>query len=115
MQLLAFSLTLALLVCRSTLQGKSHLCILFPGIAWPQSKFPHSCVCERFIYSQDRSTYFPSADRSWKYMNLSQIYECRNWETEQYNSVLEIKVSFLGIRKWEPDFYIGFSLALHLQ
>jgi hypothetical protein len=23
----------------------------------PQSQFPHSCVCERFIYSHDRSTY----------------------------------------------------------
>jgi hypothetical protein len=21
-------------------------------------KFPHSCVCERFIFSHDRSTYF---------------------------------------------------------
>jgi hypothetical protein len=32
---------------------------VFPekGIALPQSQFPHSCVCERFIYSQDRSTY----------------------------------------------------------
>jgi hypothetical protein len=46
-----------------------------------------------------------------KNINLSQIYECRNWETEHYNSVLEITVSFLGIHKWEPDIYIGFSLA----
>jgi hypothetical protein len=45
---------------------------------------------------------------------MSQIYECRNWETEHYNSVLEITVSFLGIHQWEPDFYIGFSPALHL-
>jgi hypothetical protein len=32
-------------------------------------------------------------------------------------SVLElgITVSFLGIYKWEPDIYIGFSSALHLQ
>ncbi len=36
-----------------TLQGKSHLCISFLGIARPQSQFPHSCACERFIYSQD--------------------------------------------------------------
>jgi hypothetical protein len=50
-----------------------------------------------------------------KDINLSQIYECRNWETEHYNSVLEITVSILGIHKWEPDIYIGFSLALHLQ
>jgi hypothetical protein len=35
---------------------------LFGGIAQPQSQFPHSCVCERFIYSQDRSTYFPGAE-----------------------------------------------------
>jgi hypothetical protein len=41
-----------------TLQRKSHLCIPFLGIAWAQSQFPNSCVCERFIYYQDRSTYF---------------------------------------------------------
>jgi hypothetical protein len=73
----------------STLQGKSHLCIPFLGIARPQSQFPHSCVCERFIYCQDWSTYFPTAeqaDRSWKFINFSQIYECRNWETEHYIS-----------------------------
>jgi hypothetical protein len=48
-------------------------------------------------------------------INLSQIYECRNWETELYNSGLEITVSFLGIHKWEPAIYIGFSPALQLQ
>ncbi len=53
--------------------------------------------------------------RSWKYINPSQIYECRNWEIEHYNSGLEITVSFLGIHKWESDIYIGFSPALHLQ
>jgi hypothetical protein len=25
------------------------------------SQFPHSCICERFIYSQGRSAYFASA------------------------------------------------------
>jgi hypothetical protein len=43
------------------------------------------------------------------------LYECRNWETEHYNSVLEITVSFLGIHIWEPDIYIGFSPVLPLQ
>ncbi len=38
------------------LQRKSNLCIPFLGIARPQSLFPHSCVCEGFIYSQDRSS-----------------------------------------------------------
>jgi hypothetical protein len=33
-----------------------------------------------------------------------------NWETEHYNSVLEIQIHL-----WEPDIYIGFSPALHLQ
>jgi hypothetical protein len=47
--------------------------------------------------------------------NLSQIDEYRKWETEHYNSVLEITVSFLGIRKLEPDIYIEFSPTLHLQ
>ncbi len=46
----------------SALQQKSHLCIPFLGTAQPQSQFPHSCACERFIYSQDQSTYFPAAE-----------------------------------------------------
>ena len=49
------------------------------------------------------------------YINLSQIYECGSWETEHYNPGLEIIGSFLGIHKWEPDIYIGFSSALHLK
>jgi hypothetical protein len=49
-------------ILRGTLQGKSHLYIPLLGIAQPQSQFPHSCVCERFIYSQDWSTYFPAAE-----------------------------------------------------
>jgi hypothetical protein len=48
-------------------------------------------------------------------INLSQIYDCRNWETEHYNSTLEVTFSFLGIHKWEPDIYIGFLPAFHLQ
>jgi hypothetical protein len=43
------------------------------------------------------------------------MYECRNWETEHYNSVLEITAYFLGIHKWEPDIYIGFSLVFYFQ
>jgi hypothetical protein len=49
------------------------------------------------------------------YKSLTDIWVYRNWETEYYNSVLEITVSFLGIHNWEPDIYIGFSPALHLQ
>ncbi len=61
----------------------------------------------------------PNADWSWEYINSSQIHECGNWETEHYNSVLEITrpcaVSFLGIHKSEPDICFRFSPALHLQ
>jgi len=56
---------------------KSHLCIPKKEIARPQSQFPHSCVCERFIYSQDQCTYFPAAewaDRSWEYINRYCVY-----------------------------------------
>ncbi len=48
------------------------------GIEWPQSQFPHSCVCERFIYSHDRSVYSATGkyvDRSWEYTNCSQTHK----------------------------------------
>ncbi len=48
-----------------------------------QSQFPHSCVCERFIYSHDWSAYFAagkSVDRSWELVNRSQTHECGNWD-----------------------------------
>jgi len=48
----------------TTLQRKSHLCIPRKGISRPQSQFPHSCVCERFLYSQDRFTSFPAAEQA---------------------------------------------------
>ncbi len=61
------------------------------------------------LYSQDRSSYFPAAeqaDRSSKYINILQIYECRNWETEHYNSVLQITVSFLGYMNGNQTFIL---------
>jgi hypothetical protein len=42
----------------TTLQRRCHICIPLLEIARSQSQFPHSSDCERFIYSQDRSTYF---------------------------------------------------------
>ncbi len=47
----------------SALQRKFRLYIPFLGIARPQPQFPNSCVCERFIYFQDRSTYFLQQER----------------------------------------------------
>ncbi len=45
------------------------------GILRPQSQFPNSCVCERFIYSHDQSAYSVARkymDRFWEYINSSQ-------------------------------------------
>ncbi len=67
--------------------------LYIPRIGWPRSQFLHSCICERFIYSQDWSAHLVAAkwaDQSWEYINRSEIHECGNCETEHYNSVLEI-------------------------
>jgi hypothetical protein len=67
--------------CFATLQRQFRLYIPFLGIARPQPQFPHSCVCERFIYSQDRSTYFLQQKRQThrgNYIIRSQTLECGN-------------------------------------
>ncbi len=43
---------------------------------------PISCICERFIDSQDQATYFPAAkyaDQLWEYINRLTQGECKNW------------------------------------
>ncbi len=69
------------------------------GIARPQSQFPHSYVCERFINSHDRSAYSAAGkyvDRSWEYIhvNRSQTHECGDWDCGR-------AIPFLGIHKWD--------------
>ncbi len=94
----------------ATLERNSQLCITFLGIAQPQSLFPHSCVsvCERFIYSQDRSTYFLQQNRqhrqSREYINCSQTHECGNWDWERAISFLEIFAS--NFRYWFSALYL---------
>ncbi len=49
--------------------------------ARPRSQFLHPCFNERFTYSHDRSassTEGKWVDRSWEYINRSEIHECRN-------------------------------------
>ncbi len=78
----------------STLQRQFRLYIPFLGIARSQPQFPHSCVWERFIYSQDRSTYFLQQKRQthpgWEYMIRSQTHECGNWDWDP-------DIPFLGL------------------
>ncbi len=69
----------------ATLQRKFHLCISFLGIARPQSQFPHLCAYERFIYSQDRSTYFP------------QTHECGSSDCGRAVPFLGIFVGFFAV------------------
>ncbi len=55
-----------------------------------------SCVCKQFIYSQDRTSYFPAAeqvDQSWEYINRSQTHEYGNWDCGRAIPFLEIFVS----------------------
>ncbi len=53
------------------------------GISGSQSQFPHSCVCERIIYSHDGSA-FSAGGNMWTdpgniCINRSQTHECGNW------------------------------------
>jgi hypothetical protein len=63
--------------------------IPFLGIARPQPQFPHSCVFERFIYSQDQSTYL-----------LQQ-----NWQTHRGNTyIIRSQTQNVEIGwDWGPD------------
>jgi hypothetical protein len=81
---------------QAALQRKSYLCIPSLGIAGPQSQFPHSCVCvcERFIYFQDRSTNFLQQ----KQINRSQTYESGNWDCSRASPFLGLFVS--NFRYW---------------
>ncbi len=67
------------------------------GIARPQSNLPNSRVCERFIYSHNRSAYSAAGKYvgwSWEYINRSQIHECGHWDWG-------CAIPFLGTHKWD--------------
>jgi hypothetical protein len=69
--------------CKDTIPKILNKNIPRKGIVWPQSQFPHSCVCEQFIYSHDRSAYSAAGknvDWSGEYINRSQTHECGNWD-----------------------------------
>jgi hypothetical protein len=54
-----------------------------------QSQFLHSCFCERFTYSPDRSAYSDAGkwvDRTWEYINRSQTHECGKLALRPRNS-----------------------------
>jgi hypothetical protein len=104
---------------RVALQRNFDLYIPRKGTAQPQSQFPHSCVFERFIFSQDRSTYFPAseyADRPTEYINLIRKYECRSWDCGSAVLFLKIYVSNLGIVSLQcGKFLIVWGIAWNAQ
>jgi hypothetical protein len=92
----------------ATLQRNFNLCNTRKVIARSLSQFPHSCVCERSIYSHDRSTYFPAAElaeSSWEYINHSQKYECRNWDCSRAVPFLECLFWIFGIGSLQCSLY----------
>ncbi len=67
------------------------------GITWPQSKFPDSCVCVRYLYSHDRSVYSAAGkyvDQSWENKSLTDTWV---WKL----GMRPRASSFLGIYKWD--------------
>jgi hypothetical protein len=76
----------------NALQRKSHLCSVF--LFWELRRpIPISCVCERFIYSQNRSTNFLLQNRQIDFSNIknrSLRHECGHWDCGR-------AVPFLGI------------------
>ncbi len=71
--------------------------ILWKGIARPQSQFPHSCVCERFIHIPRIGPPIllqEYMDRSCEYINRSQTHEFGYWD---WGSA----IPYLAIHKWD--------------
>jgi hypothetical protein len=81
---------------KNTLQRRSDLCIPRNETEGPHSQYSPLFICERFLYSHDRSTYFAAANSgrpTWEYRNRFQIHEGRNWERYRAVSLLGIFVS----------------------
>ncbi len=63
--------------CKKALYRKFETNIPINETAGLRSQFLHSCICEGIIYSHDRSAYSAvgkQVDRSWEYINRSQIH-----------------------------------------
>ncbi len=79
---------------------KFHLCISFLGIARPQPQFQHSCVWERFILSQDRSTYFLQQNRQ------------TDRENTVYKSLTDTWIWKLGLR---PRYFFSGNICFEIS
>ncbi len=89
-----------------TLYRKSDLCIPRNKTARLHSQLLHSCICERFIYSQDRSAYL--AAWMWKLEDRTVYFCFGNYEAAQFHF-------WEYINRNQTFIHIGFLLALQLQ
>ncbi len=88
------------------LQRKTHFCILFLGIARPQSQFPFMCLWAIYIHSQDRSTYCLQQNY-WQIDRGNIEIAHRNMNVEIGTVVSGHAIPFLGI------FVSNFSVLVH--
>ncbi len=94
----------------TALQRESHFCIPFLGIARPQSQFPQEYVRERFIYSQDRSTYFLQRNRQIDpgniYISLTDawMWKLGLWPRNSFSGNIRYGSLQCGVKKASSDF-----------
>ncbi len=91
------------------------MCSFSGNCAVPISTF----ICLWVIYLFPGSVYiFGCSKIDWPILEITDIWSVGIGRQSIINLFWKkggCTVSFLGIHKWEPDIYIGFSPALHLQ
>jgi hypothetical protein len=83
------------------------------GIARPQSQFPHSCVCGRFLYSHHRSAYSAAGKYAWtdpgnvliahRHMNVEIGTEAAHFPEKEYINGIFVAVLHKCNTLLKPD------------